>query len=399
MIPNSVRLEEKDCSEMLFTLFKAMHIYAFNHSSSIDLEQFLSMQVNDTFHHSREFPSIEQEASDERKFYSQIISHLADWNAPDDIARNKRTNKWLSPAYYPVNNCSNLSRILKNIDHDVSETVENPTLAHHLFFSRNDYQSGTCITCSRDRNRKYLANGIYVMESKVFDPPQCSLNRNNESMVSGFKLELEIIEGKSSAFRVKKLYVNKGFKAYIETAFKLVGLNVNKNSRMEKIIHLIEETENKIENPTVSLKIVKRLSRKYGALDHMIRQGIYPRIRTRKRDEEDTFSSTELLNKTVKLNSIISKSCNPLYFENVYDVFRPESPALFDKIVVDSGEQLSSVWPVKYVSASIETLQLLSEQVATKSHDDSTNSILFKQEKTLDERIIEYSIDTIRFWM
>ena len=403
----NVPLDQNECSELFYTMFKAMHIYGFNNSQPEDLKQYLSMYVNDTFHTSRNFPDLEQIDSREliqskESIYSEIIDKLTEWHTLEDGSLSQAMNKWLSPAHFPINRCSNLKQISEERYSLSQNTILNPTLAHQLHFSRNNFQSGTCISCARDRNRHSLKNGINLMDSKVFTPTTCTLSMANQKTAGGFKIDLKVSENKSGRFRLYNISVTKGFKTYVKAAFNFVGINVNKESRMSIIIDEYMQENYNSNDFVINLKILPpKKSRKYGTMTELVRQGYYPKFHTVSLDEEQQYSQTLFLEKVMLVNGLLVKSCNPLYFENVKDVFKTENHSLQDKIAYVPPDSIASSWPLQYISGNLATLERISEQASSRELELEHSSILFKlhKDKSLEDGIVEFSIDTIRFWM
>ena len=402
-----VSLDQNECSELFYTMFKAMHIYGFNNSPPEDLEQYLSMYVNDTFHTSRRFPELENMNSTEMihgkgAIYSEIIDKLTEWHTLEDGSLSQSMNKWLSLAHLPINRCSNLTQISEERFGSSPNTITNPTLAHHLYFSRNNFQRGTCISCARDRNPHSPKNGINLMDSKVFIPTTCSLNMANQKNRGGFKIDFQVSEDKSARFYLNNISVTKGFKTSVKASLSLLGNSVSQDSRMSDIIDEYMQEDYDSNDFVINLNILRpNKSRKYGAMTDLVRQGFYPRFQTVSHDEEQQYSETLFLEKVMLVNGLLVKSCDPLYFENVKDVFIIESHSLKDKIAYVPPESTASSWPLQYISGNLKTLERISEQVSSREDELNHNSILFKlhKDKSLEDGIVEFSIDTIRFWM
>lgn len=384
-----------------------MHIYGFNNSPPEDLEQYLSMHVSDTFHASRRFPELENMNTAElihgkNPIYSEIIDKLTEWHTLEDGSLSQSMNKWLSHAHLPINRCSNLTQISEERDGLSPNTIINPTLAHHLYFSKNNFQSGTCISCARDRNLHSLKNGINLMDSKVFIPTVCTLNMANQKNGGGFKIDLQVSENKSARFRLYNISVTKGFKTYVKASLNLVGNSISDDSRMSDIIEKYIQEDYYSNDFVVNLMIRRSTkSRKYGAMTDLVQQGFYPKFPTVSFDEEQQYSETLFLDKVMLVNGLLVKSCDPLYFENVKDVFNTEKHSLRDKIAYVPPDSIASSWPLQYISGNLKTLERISEQISSREPEVNDSSMLFKlhKDKSLDDRVVEFSIDTIRFWM
>ena len=376
--------------KLVSILYKGLHICSYLSSNKKTKEQLFSSHINDTNRYTKNFPLLEEnygspefgDALDHPKIFSTII------DATTDIEKLLTDNKWITPREYPSNNCTNMAPVSKN---DFTTEHQEYTLAHQFVHAKRKYQSGSCYSCSRDRNSSSIKESIIIMDSSLFNETGCSLNMLLEEEAPYFQLKIK--NGvNQNRYEVGSVAMNYQMGAIIEPMIK----NIFKNKKISKeIIATFEyssERNNSVNSSVVLVISEDENNNSLGVLSEIAKRGYLPLIETSSADSVDMKTRFKTLRTFLEIHDLIGSTCNPLNFTEIEQVMNPEINLEININPV--------IWPLQYIGTRLESIQRLNDEISQDKKQSQVKNILFKVDKDdFETNRFDFSIDPIRFWM
>ena len=385
------RLVEDQIRTLVLILYKGLHTCSYLSSSQKAKEQLLSSHVVDTNRYTKSFPLLEKNYANstfDNLLHPNIFSTIID--ATTDLEKLATDNKWIIPREYPSNNCTNTAVVRERQTDSPTKNLEY-TLAHQFVNAKRRYQSGSCYSCTRDRNPSTLKESILIMNSQIYNETGCSLSMLLEEEVPYFRLSLKLGEN-HERYTVKSIVMNSQMGAIIKPMIKKYL-----NDRSEYLIEKFDFSDegHKIKKSSVVLEITGiKDNNSPGVLKEIAKRGYLPLIETSSIDDITTEIRFKTLKKFLAIHKLIGNACNPLKFIGIEQVMNPDINLEMD---VES-----EIWPIQYIGAHEGSIQKLNAEIYQDQKQSEFRDILFIDNKmNFDEDIFKFDffIDPIRFWM
>jgi len=368
-------LQREQIVLVLHCLYRACHLNTFKSTNQNDLQRLIQDLVIGTELISKYYP----EGGGSKQGIDEILHKTQNY----DMKKTSK-NPWLIPIRFPAIMCKNPL---------VRDGVIT-TMAKQLNNSKNRElldKSGTCKGCARDCNPVSKKNGIMLTNSKTFNTPNCSLKMTNVEEFSGFTLQIKIgIE--DDRYQLDQININ--------NSTSLSFLNLLKRhapSLINTVSNKIVITQHKPKACKVKFSVVGNSNKSKGALAELINRGYYPMFKTDLTPEDVVTNDHKVISKVSQIINCIKKACNPLYFENVSDLFSMEIPDLDIDYSLDNE---NNTWDLLYCAANEKSMEKLLQEMTSEMESSILNTTFREvNDGTMEYLDFEFLVDSIRFWM
>ena len=368
-------LQREEVVLLLHCLYRACHLNTFKSTNQNELQRLIQDLVSGTELISKYYP----EGGGSKQDIDEILHKTQNY----DMKKTFK-NPWLIPIRFPAIMCKN----------PLAQNGVITTMAKQLHDSKNldiTKISGTCKGCARDCNPVNNKSGIMLTNSKTFNTPNCSLKMTNVEEFSGFTLHIKIGIN-SDRYQLDQININSS------TYFSLLNLL---NRYAPKLVNTVSVAKVITkENPKkcrVKFSIVGNSNMSKGALAELINRGYYPMFKTDVTPEDVVINDHKVISKVSQIINYIKKACNPLYFENVSDLFSMEIP---DLNIDYNFDNRNNTWDLLYCAANEKTLEKLLQEMTSETEDSLVNTTFREvNDGTMEYLDFEFLVDSIRFWM
>ena len=376
---NGFRLSRNDLKDLLNVSYLALQRSTFWNMTAEQKGRLFKQEITGIGITAKNYPRFRPirppvqptKRADEHKkiqnLYNEIIQET---HSPNDANKH---NHWVLSPFFPSNGCSNFS--ITN-----QENITELTLAHRLESSRTNLR-GSCKTCSKDRNASRRKDTLQLMESTIYDEAGCRLEPVHERHSQNFNLQIY--------FSGETYYV----RSYSATALMHSALLTLAKTELPDLYQVLEQkvVQSQLPNTSVVLEIREGI-RQLGVLSTLEQHGYIPHISLRNRKQKKEFIRRSFVDVFVDTINAIQVSCNPLQYLSIQSLLESKDPHVKFK-TSDDG------WPLHFIGAQRETLNLLNEQVLNSNLKTQIQNYLFKVDSNVESRTFEFRISKVAFWM
>ena len=388
---------------MMLGIYRTLHMTSFCGNATSMRSELLDRIVKLVEEPSKIFPVVEARRSRNiRKYTPHIAEIITELEIQDD-----RRNRWIQSAESNYNNCVNDKPFSIEFSDGQGLMEQFPpksqfTMAHHLHASKFEKSRGTCRNCSRELHTHTTdVNGLRTMNSLIHTLPNCSMKLNSNPSFEGFEIKINASidpTGRRNLFRVERITLSSSLMAAIfrNTLAKSKFIDVDKR---KKISSAVDVSKRPVRFCRVNFRFSKTKNEsESGALRELIAQGFHPMFDRGESGTSESTHQTPFANFLVETLQVISRTCNPLLFQNPesYLSFREEKfGGLWDWYDVSVGS-----WPVLYAALSDDLRFMLNNELKVDDRYSSLGEVLLKHSEDKSQNgKIELGIDPIQFWM
>ena len=374
-------IEREYISKLIFCIYKSTHLNSLRSMKKEYLEKSFNDIIDGASEYTKYYPS---KLDSSRRDIDEVIS-----NFKLELNDSGEISNWLNQTNHPLINCSN-------------PRTESITIAQQFHNTKNNaLKSGTCKTCTKDCNSTIDQPFLEIIKSNITYVPKCSIKMSSNVEFTGFSITFER-NISNDRYTIKRIRLN--MNSY--HIFRRLVNRFSKNSRWQKITDELFSTQDifdynyQSQDCKVNLNLIDSDEKSSGSLAELIKRGYYPLIKYKNTERNDNFELSPIVNCLSEMRRMVEFSCNPLYFENMFDMFTNHYPS-FDFLRLSDEKYLAEIsWKCLSCTANLSSLERLSNELSA-SNSLHFDGLLFNSvtDGNLDFLNFEFNVDTARFWM
>lgn len=317
---------------------------------------------------------------------------------------NNCGNRLLLNSNHPVVNCENFDAAPQSRHHDIID-IKTFTLQDRIELAKLGAETGSCYTCSKDRNPFDEQDKIKSYRKSDPHPPECFLHTANADSKARAKLRLNVrVIGEEISYKGLTITTSSDD---LRDRLKLeIQSNFSKHQAMETFLDaLLEKTEPNLSSSSIILDLGSAAQRRnIGYIGALRKAGFEPLVVA----DSNSFHNGEanIIRVLTEFIRNVTYFWNPLFFTRPSEVLRIRS---FEGLDIPELEEVAgdkpnpAFWPLRCIKTTGKMLENIIAAAKVSSALDPTLSKNLFLEISNDEKLtsnqLEFVLDEISMWM